>query len=619
MIIINSIEIFNFRSIVKFDSKIVPNHLNIIVGQNDIGKSNFLKALNLFFNGETEIKNPYRFHDDFSKHAKVPNKKAPEIIIRIEFKTPERFKDNDPLVWTKIWRAEGLYKDELLTRKGQEPKGRSGAAQWVRKVKFKYVPAIRGTEYFNYLMGDLHDALSEINPKAFNSASNQFIEGLKSQVELLVENITTELGYSSKIGMPTDFKQLFSTLDFSLDKGGAMISLNKRGDGIKAQHIPIILKFIASHYKSVTGRAIINPDTIWGFEEPENNMEMGNAFKLSRIFANFSNDIQIFINTHSPAFYSLGKEFDKQTSLYLVRNEDIHQGTKISKVEISNIQILDREMGLLPIITDYIKNEVELRQQAEEKAKELSKLRSNTKYLILSEDNDLTYVKKLFEIQGFQSNITEYISYDSRSNLLAAMQSCKIQLIDKPDLTDIIFHRDSDIYDNDEIDKDRVAERITNLNRASKIKYHLFQTKGYDLESYFINVDHICELYKDFDKNDVETYINEATDETKEKSMDKLYGKLEIYRKEYESRGEIYKYSATTYIKKLQKLYEEQPERYRYGKTVLGVLISKLSKGNGTINLLQNTDKIEIPMLKTILKEKPITTNDRDLQSILTF
>jgi len=602
MIIINSIEIFNFRSIVKFDSKILPNHLNIIVGQNDIGKSNFLKALNLFFNGETEIKTPYRFHDDFSKHTKVPNKKAPEITIRIEFKTPERFKDSEPLVWTKIWRAEGLYRDELLTKKGEELKGRSGAAQWVRKVKFKYVPAIRGTEYFNYLMGDLHDVLSEINPQAFNSASNQFIEGLKSQVELLVENITSELGYSSKIGMPTDFKQLFSTLDFSLDKGGALISLNKRGDGIKAQHIPIILKFIATHYKSITGRAIINPDTIWGFEEPENNMEMGNAFKLARIFANFSKDIQIFINTHSPAFYSLGKEFGTQTSLYLVKNEDVNLGTKISNVELSNFQIFDREMGLLPIITDYIKNEVEQRQQAEEKANELSKLKSTIKYLVLSEDKDLTYVKKIFEIQGFPTSVTEYISYESRSNLLAAMQSCKIQLVDKPDLTDIIFHRDSDIYDNDEFDRDRVNERIISLNKSSNVKHHLFQTAGYDIESYFINADHICQLYGKFDKDKVEIFISEATKETEEKSMDKLYGKLEIYRKGYESKGEIYKYSATKYIKELEKLYENNPERYRYGKTVLGVLVSKLSKGNGSIDLLQYTNKIEIPVLKAILE-----------------
>lgn len=603
MIIINSIEITNFRSIVKLDRKVNPNHLNIIVGQNDIGKSNFLKALNLFFNGETEIGILFRFSEDFSKYAITPRKKAEEITIRIEFQTPDRFKDKESLVWTKIWRREGLYKDEIKTKSGKQPSGRGGALQWVRKIMFKYVPAIRGAEYFNYLMGDLHDALSEINPLAFNDASTKFIESLKSQVEMLVENITTELGYSSQIGMPTDFKLLFSTLDFSLDKSGAMISLNKRGDGIKAQHIPIILKFIAAHYKSITGRAIINPDTIWGFEEPENNMEMGNAFKLSKIFANFSTDLQIFINTHSPAFYSLAKDFTNQTTLYLAKSENEISGTTLNVINVDNIGIFDKEVGILPIISDYVQKEVELRQQAEKKAEELSKLKSNTKYLVLSEDKDLTYLAKLFEMQGFDLSTTEFVSYESRSNLLAAMQSCKIKLTDKPDLTDIIFHRDSDVYDDDELDKDRVTERLVNLNLSDRIKHHLFQTQDYDIESYFINSEHIHAIYPNISVEKIELLIKEATDETREKSLDKLYTKIDQLKKEADKKSEGYKFSYSKAIKTLASSYDENPQRYRYGKTVLGVLIGKLQNGRGNINLLQITDKIPVPQLRKIVKD----------------
>jgi len=601
MIIINSIEITNFRSIVKLDKGLNPNQLNIIVGQNDIGKSNFLKALNLFFNGETEIGNIFRFSDDFSKFAKTPNKKAEEVIIKITFQTPTRFKNNESVIWTKIWRREGLHKDEILSQSGKKYSGRSGALQWVKKIKFKYVPAVRGAEYFNHLMGELHDALSEITPTAFNDASTKFIESLKNQVELLIDNITNELGYSSQIGMPTNFKSLFSTLDFSLDKGGIVISLNKRGDGIKAQHIPIILKFIANHYRSISGQAVINPDTIWGFEEPENNLEMGNAFKLAKIFAGFSNDLQIFINTHSPAFYSLAKEFTKNTNLYLVKTENEITGTKLLNVGVDDIQVFDREIGILPIITDYISKEVELRQIAEQKAKELEKLKSNTKILVLSEDKDLSYVKKIFEIQGYDLETTEFVSYETRSNLLAAMQSCKIKLIDKPDLTDIIFHRDSDIYNNDEIDKDRVTERLEILNKSGKIKHHLFQTENYDIESYFINAEHINALYPNFDIPKIEELINDATDETKEKSLNKLYNKIEVFRKEAETKGEAYKFNYSKTISMLQEEYENNPKRYRYGKTVLGLLIAKLQNGFGNIDLLQTTDKIIISELQNII------------------
>ena len=602
MIIINSIEISNFRSIVKFQRSITPNHLNIIVGQNDIGKSNFLKALNLFFNSETEIGAPFRFNDDFSKCAFTPNKKAEEITIKVGFSTPKRFQDKEDLIWTKVWRKEGLHKDIIQTYKGKTPSGRGGALQWVKKIKYKYVPAVRGSEYFNYLMGELHDALSEINPEAFNESSERFIDGLKSQVELLIQNISKDLGYSSQIGMPNNFKSLFSTLDFSLDKGGNIISLNKRGDGIKAQHIPVILKFIANHYKSISGKAIINPETIWGFEEPENNMEMTNAFKLAKIFASFSDDLQIFVNTHSPAFYSLAKDYKAKTSLYLAEFNSDKNSTQLIDVNVDDIHILDKEIGMLPIITEHIKEEVHKRQVFEQKVEELSKLRSNTKYLVLSEDNDLTYIKKLFEIQGFNNETTEYVSYNGRSSLLAAMQSCKINLINRPDLTDVIFHRDRDIYNDDEYDKERVDKRLDSLNKNGKIKYHLFVTDGYDVESYFINAEHIHKLYSDVSIEKIQKLIDEATDESRETSLNKLYGRIEHSRAESVERNDLINFSYPDCIKELTELYENNKDRYRYGKKTLGILKNKLERGYKKIDLLQLTDKIDIPFLKEIIQ-----------------
>ena len=44
---ITSVSIKNFRSIAAFDHKVT--NLNIFVGQNDEGKSNVLRALDLFF------------------------------------------------------------------------------------------------------------------------------------------------------------------------------------------------------------------------------------------------------------------------------------------------------------------------------------------------------------------------------------------------------------------------------------------------------------------------------------------------------------------------------------------------------------------------------------------
>ncbi len=53
-ITIHSIRIKNFRSIKN--EYLEAKDMNIFVGLNDAGKSNVLKALNLFFCGETDYK-----------------------------------------------------------------------------------------------------------------------------------------------------------------------------------------------------------------------------------------------------------------------------------------------------------------------------------------------------------------------------------------------------------------------------------------------------------------------------------------------------------------------------------------------------------------------------------
>ncbi|MDA3941874.1 MAG: AAA family ATPase, partial [Spirochaetia bacterium] len=72
MKIIEKIEIKYFRSFLDKKVEILNlNDLNIFSGKNDCGKSNILRALNLFFNYETDLGKPINFHEDFSKFRKV--------------------------------------------------------------------------------------------------------------------------------------------------------------------------------------------------------------------------------------------------------------------------------------------------------------------------------------------------------------------------------------------------------------------------------------------------------------------------------------------------------------------------------------------------------------------
>lgn len=593
-----AVRIHNFRSIVKMaKGEFYPNNLNIIVGNNDMGKSNLLKALNLFFNDQTDIGKPFRFEDDFSFYAQTGKGKAKEILIELILQPP--FAKAKQVIWKKTWRQEQetAFEDEYKYVDNSEI-GKSNTRQWLNKLIFEYVPAVKGQTYFSHLMGKLHDVLNKVYEEKFKRDSGRFIEGIQESTTGITENLDKLLGIKNKIQIPSEFKTLFSTLDFGAEIDGKTLLLSKRGDGIKARHIPIILKYIADQERSLSKQGFTKPDVIWGFEEPENNLEMSKAFDLADTFLEYSKDIQIFINTHSPAFYSLKNKDIKNTNIYLMKSEN-----GISTLVLINDdtnKVLDEQMGIIHYITPYIEEKNEEIIRLNSAISELEKIKDKTTCIVLTEDENVNLCQLIFEMQGFDMTTTQFVSYAGRSNLLAALQSCEIEIANKPNLTNIIFHRDRDVFEGDEPDRERVEKKIKNLNSKNKVKYHLFITENYDLEAYFLNPEHICSISNKFTMEQVMIFIDEATKEVETTSLDKLYERIKYIREGYEERKEVIKFSYSRYIEKMKSQYESNPVRYRYGKTVLGVLIGKLQKGSGKVNIEQRSDKIIIPELTEI-------------------
>lgn len=83
MLLIKEIEIAYFRSIYKF-SVTGCQDLNIIFGRNDAGKSNVLRALNLFFSGETNLGQQFNFPRDFC-HARLAESQAATDIRKFVY------------------------------------------------------------------------------------------------------------------------------------------------------------------------------------------------------------------------------------------------------------------------------------------------------------------------------------------------------------------------------------------------------------------------------------------------------------------------------------------------------------------------------------------------------
>ena len=96
---ITAISIRNFRSISSLSESV--QDLNIFVGQNDEGKSNILRALDLFFNHNKNDGYEFEWARDYCSFALKRARKAEEIEICIVIKPPPSFTDHNPVIWKK--------------------------------------------------------------------------------------------------------------------------------------------------------------------------------------------------------------------------------------------------------------------------------------------------------------------------------------------------------------------------------------------------------------------------------------------------------------------------------------------------------------------------------------
>jgi predicted ATP-dependent endonuclease of OLD family len=115
LMFISRVAIKNFRSLT--DVELELSNYTALVGLNDSGKSNLLRALNLFFNNQTDPDHPLNFQSDFSQHAKIVERKAKQIEIEIEFIPPTNYADNCAIIWRKTYRADSATPHEELFKK----------------------------------------------------------------------------------------------------------------------------------------------------------------------------------------------------------------------------------------------------------------------------------------------------------------------------------------------------------------------------------------------------------------------------------------------------------------------------------------------------------------------
>lgn len=400
---IRRIEITNFRSIQKM--VIDSARLQIIVGNNDAGKSNILRALNLFFNSQTNPGESFNFSTDYNVYAANKNakssKKAKEIKIKLLLDIPSSYHmtNGDLIEWERSWRSSGLHNENIQgiklhngprggrTIEKQEIPARSNVRQLLNNIKYVYIPAIKDKEYIAKLRSEIYFVVNAVFNENFSDSSKAFEMSIAENLHELTKEISESLGFNSKISLPRDLSNLFGNLDFLNEM---KISLDERGDGIKARHIPLILKYIAEKTKTLQARGNPPYTFIWGYEEPENNLELTSSIKLALQFKIFVPDpvSQLFITTHSPAFYNLSKKDSTVSCIFIEKDQ-----SDITCCD-DELAVLDDKMGVMELLLPYIE-EVKSRI---ENIESVSQLGDEKAVIYVEGTSDQIIIKKAIEV-----------------------------------------------------------------------------------------------------------------------------------------------------------------------------------------------------------------------------
>ena len=383
MQIINKVTIKYFRSLHYADLKKCAS-INIISGRNDVGKSNIIKSLNLFFNGQTDWESSFDFYDNFSKKRleevrKESIKGKQFISITIEFNRPKNYTGSLPEKFTverKWYRDSKTYEQSSnLTSFEKSNKlpstlttAQRSLATFLNKLHFEYVPAIRDRTYVNELLSRLQRTLLDatINQnEALLTTANTLATHIESQIGDLKEDFELATKIETSITPPSGISSLFQSFLVSTKTIDGPIPLRFRGDGLQSRYIASVLYYIAMN---------TNDFYIWGYEEPEIALEYSHVTNIARDFHNkYSDRAQIFVSTHSPAFIALNGD---KVSCYRVSKEN--SDTVVANIgladDLKHRDILKEELGIIEIqkeVHEFYSTELTKLQKLNERVNEL--------------------------------------------------------------------------------------------------------------------------------------------------------------------------------------------------------------------------------------------------------
>jgi hypothetical protein len=322
MILIKDVAISNFRSIKELSLTNLGN-LTSLAGINNCGKSNIVKALNLFFLGEVDPGNGLVMSRDYYRHEEKRKKKK-KIRVTVTFTKPgnfnfrkglesaeELFNHGNEIQVSKEWEPCSIRPQYYLNHEPLPvgPTDVQRIDQFLNLISFRYIPnRVEPISVIREQDATLREALvrrisrgSKKAPKpdelirTIGSASTKLINEMSAHFKRSCPDID-----NVRLSTPEALGEMIFNLGFQLSERGAEFEDTLQGSGIQSLLMFETLSLIDRDYYQQFGW---RQASIWAVEEPESSLNLALESQVALYLSDISNEpssrLQIIATTHS--------------------------------------------------------------------------------------------------------------------------------------------------------------------------------------------------------------------------------------------------------------------------------------------------------------------------------
>lgn len=310
MICIEEINIKRFRSIDNLTLKIDSTHnISTICGQNNVGKTNVLRALSLFFN-----KLEFNFREDVPefKQMTMGSSVYPHLTLHIKDTT-----SNDVYVITKDFDIRKIEDDSIKNysikgKKNNQNIDGQECEQILEKINIFYLPSINISfpETINYLVDDKFLSIEFGNSRMRGKKGEvkNYLERAKSTLQDILDEFTATIdpifkdfheNWGIKFLVPKNINRFREIINEEIEfiiTDDTMSEIRTKGSGLqRLGHILLNLRIIDKLVEAGQNCILI-------IDEPDIYLHSKLQKKLNALLIETSKKAQIFITTHSPLF-----------------------------------------------------------------------------------------------------------------------------------------------------------------------------------------------------------------------------------------------------------------------------------------------------------------------------